>query len=558
MKFTLAWLREHLDTDASLARITDTLTMIGLELESVTDRGAPLAAFRVAHVIEAVQHPNADRLRVCTVEAGQGPVTVVCGAPNARTGMKAVFAPPGSTIPATGAVLKTGEIRGVASNGMLLSLREMGLGEDHDGIVELPEDAVVGTPYPVHARLDDPVMEIAVTPNRGDALGVRGIARDLAAAGLGTLKPWRPAPIPAQFTTQTAWINQWPEACPWILGRAIRNVRNTQSPAWLADRLTAIGLRPISALVDSTNYMAFDLGRPLHVFDLALVQGDLTIRRGASETLHALNGNDYIATPEDCVIADASGLQSLAGVIGGRDTGCTLATTNVFIECALFDPIRVALTGRRHQLTTDARQRFERGIDPALLPQAMEAATALILSLCGGTPGTIVSAGSEPPWRRHATLNFATLAAVSGADIPADEAVTHLNSLGFQTAERDPTSVTVAVPSWRNDIASRRTLHPAMDIPEPRLNAAIAGCAEMEPQADLIEEILRLRGLDSIPPVSLPTVSSIPAATSAPHQTPAPAARPHPPRAGRERPAGMRHLQLHLRRHRRPVRRRAP
>lgn len=520
MKFTLGWLREHLDTGAPLARITDTLTAIGLELEGVEDPGAALAPFRVAHVVEAERHPNADRLRACKVDAGSGVVSVVCGAPNARAGMKAVFAPPGSTIPGTGTVLKVGEIRGVESAGMLLSSREMGLGDDHAGIVELPDDAPVGTPYAAWAGLDDPAIEIAVTPNRGDALAVRGVARDLAAAGLGTLKPWRAEPVPGLFPSPIAWANEMPEACLWVLGRTVRGVRNGPSPEWLQRRLLAVGLRPINALVDVTNFFAFDLGRPLHVFDADKVSGGvLTMRPGAGETFRALNGKDYTADPEDCVIADAAGVQSLAGVIGGEATGCDEGTTSVFIECALFDPVRVALTGRRHQVSSDARQRFERGIDPALLPAALDAATRMIQDLCGGEASEAVSAGAEPEWRRDATLRFERLASLGGVHVPPDEAVDALERLGFTVRERDARRVTVAVPSWRNDVAAPIVLDQAPGLPADRAAAVAEGCAEMEPETDLVEEVLRLRGLDAIPPVSLPRASPVPAATLTPRQT---------------------------------------
>ncbi|HLB96199.1 MAG TPA: phenylalanine--tRNA ligase subunit beta, partial [Acetobacteraceae bacterium] len=312
MKFTLSWLKTHLDTDATLDQITDTLTRIGLELESVEDRGAALASFRIAHVIEAVQHPNADRLRVCKVDTGTGIVSVVCGAPNARTGMKGVFAAPGSFIPGTGVALKVGEIRGVQSAGMLLSAREMGFGDDHSGIIDLPQDAPVGVSYPEWAHLDDPLIEVSVTPNRGDCFAVRGIARDLAAAGAGTLKPWQPARIAPVFDGGPRWRIDWPEACPWILGRTVRNLKNGPSPQWLQDRLTSVGLRPINALVDVTNFFTLDLGRPLHVFDVGKLTGDaLTLRRGAGETFRALNGKDYTLDPEDCAIADAAGVQSM-------------------------------------------------------------------------------------------------------------------------------------------------------------------------------------------------------------------------------------------------------
>ena len=524
MKFTLSWLREHLDTGASLDVITDTLTRIGLELESVQNRGAALAPFRIARVIEAVPHPNADRLRACSVDTGAGaPVSVVCGAPNARTGMKAVFAAPGSFIPGTGITLKVGEIRGVQSAGMLLSAREMGLGDDHTGIVDLPDDAPVGESYARWAGLDDPVIDISVTPNRGDALSVRGVARDLAAAGIGTLKPWTAPAVPAVFASPLRWTIAMPQACPWVLGRTLRIAQNGPSPRWLAERLIAIGLRPINALVDVTNFFTVDLGRPLHVFDADKVAGDtLTLRRGDGETLRALNGRDYTVTADDCVIADAAGVQSLAGVIGGEATGCDETTTSVFVECALFDPVRVALTGRRHQITSDARQRFERGIDPALMPAAIEAAARMILDLCGGTASEVVAAGAEPRWQRTASLRFARIAGLGGLDVPADEAVASLERLGFTVAARDAGRVTVNVPSWRNDIAAATPLDPA---PELDTAALAAGRALAEPEADLIEEVLRLRGLDAVPPVSMTIPGPVPEPTLTPRQARAALAR---------------------------------
>lgn len=520
MKFTLSWLRDHLETDASLDRITSTLTAIGLEVEGVEDRGAALARFRIARVIEATQHPNADRLRVCRVETGEGTVSIVCGAPNARSGMIGVFAPPGSVIPGTGATLKVGEIRGVASAGMLLSERELGLSDEYAGIIELPEDAPVGAPYAQWAGLDDPVVEIAVTPNRGDALGVRGIARDLAAADVGRLKPWEPRPIRAAFDGGLRWATAWPEACPWVLGRTIRRVRNRPSPRWLAERLTAIGLRPINALVDVTNFFTFDLGRPLHVFDADKVAGDvLTMRPGLGETFRALNGRDYSVTPEDCVIADAAGVQSLAGVIGGEATGCDEDTSTVFLECALFDPVRIALTGRRHQVVSDARQRFERGIDPALMPLAVEAATALILEVCGGEAGAVVAAGAEPAWQRSATLRFERLAGFGGAPIDPDTAVAALERLGFAVQSRDAQRVTVAVPPWRNDVAPPLQLIQAPGLDRARAAIAAEACAATEPECDLIEEVLRLYGLDNVPPVSLPAATAVPVPTLTPRQS---------------------------------------
>jgi phenylalanyl-tRNA synthetase beta chain len=514
MKFTLSWLKTHLNTDATLQQITDTLTRIGLELEHVDDRGAALASFRIARVIEATQHPNADRLRVCKVDIGNDTVFVVCGAPNARTGMKGVFAPPGSFIPGTGITLKVGEIRGVKSAGMLLSERELGISDEHAGIVDLPEDAPVGTPYAQWAQLDDPVIDVSVTPNRGDCFSVRGIARDLAAAGIGTLQPWQPAKIAPKFDGGPRWQIDYPEYCPWIVGRTIRNLRNGPSPKWLQDRLTSIGLRPINALVDVTNFFTIDLGRPLHVFDVNKLAGDtLTLRYGAGESLRALNGKDYTLTADDCAIADAAGTQSMAGVIGGEPTGCDETTTTVFIECALFDPVRVALTGRRHGIVSDARQRFERGIDAALMPDAIEAATAMILELCGGEPAAVVEAGAQPDWHRTASLRFTRIAELGGSDVQPDEAVGSLQRLGFSVQSRDAERVTVAVPPWRNDVAAPIELVQAEDL-DPAIAAKAAdGCAAIEPEADLVEEVLRLRGLDAVPPVSLPRMSPVPRAT---------------------------------------------
>ncbi len=514
MKFTLSWLKTHLDTDATLQQITGTLTRIGLEVEDVEDRGAALAPFRIARVIEAVQHPNADRLRVCTLDTGDGTATVVCGAPNARTGMKGVFAPPGSFIPGTGITLKVGEIRGVRSAGMLLSERELGISDEHAGIVDLPEDAPIGTSYAAWAGLNDPLIDVSVTPNRGDCFAVRGIARDLAAAGIGMLKPWAPARIAPSFEGGPRWQIDYPEYCPWILGRTVRNLRNDPSPQWLQDRLISVGLRPINTLVDITNFFTIDLGRPLHVFDVSKLSGDvLTLRPGRNETFRALNGRDYTVMQEDCAIADAAGAQSMAGVMGGETTGCDDRTTAAFIECALFDPIRVALTGRRHAIVSDARQRFERGIDPALMTDALEAATAMVLELCGGEPGEVTEAGAPPAWQRSATLHFERIAGLGGSDIPSEEAIASLERLGFGVQHRDPASVTVAVPSWRNDVAAKIELAQAETLDPAVAAKAAEGCAAIEPEADLVEEVLRLRGLDAVPSVSLPRTSPVPLPT---------------------------------------------
>ncbi|WP_426957376.1 phenylalanine--tRNA ligase subunit beta [Muricoccus radiodurans] len=532
MKFTLSWLRDHLDTDASLDRILSTLNTIGLEVEGVEDRAAALAPFRIAYVVEAVQHPNADRLRALKVDIGDGTIrSVVCGAPNARTGMKAVAALPGSHIPGTGITLKAGEIRGVKSEAMLLSSREMGLGDDHSGIVDLPEDAPVGASYVDWAGMADPVIEISVTPNRGDALAVRGVARDLAAAGLGTLKPWRwaPEPVATAYPSPLRWEIADPRACIHVLGRAVRGVTNGPSPKWLHDRLTAIGLRPINALVDVTNYFTFDLGRPLHVFDVSKVHGTtLTMRMGQEgDEYLALNGKTYRPTGEDVVIADGQGVESLAAIVGGESSGCDENTREVFVECALFDPVRIALTGRRHGVHSDARARNERGLDPAIMPGALEAATRMIQELCGGEASTVSEAGAAPAWRRSATLRFERIAGLGGSAITPDRAVASLEALGFETESRDAASVTVAVPSWRNDVASSRSGYRAggtelvqgPGIPAERALAAAEGAEAVEAECDLLEEVLRLDGLDAIPPVSLPAATRLPLPSLTPKQS---------------------------------------
>ena len=528
MKFTLSWLREHLDTQASLDAITTTLSAIGIEVEGVEDRAATLASFRIARVIEAVQHPNADRLRALRIDLGDGrEYSVVCGAPNARTGLVGVAAVPGAYIPGTGITLKIGEIRGMKSEAMMLSSREMGLGDDHNGIVELPADAPIGTRYVDYAGLDDPIIEIKVTPNRGDALSVRGIARDLAAAGLGVLKPWDVAPVATAYPSPLAWRIEDPRACTWVLGRAVRGVKNGPSPQWLQDRLTSIGLRPINALVDVTNFFTFAVGRPLHVFDVAKVAGPTLSMRMArpGEDLLALNGKTYQLTDEDGVIADANGVEALGGIIGGEHSGCDEGTTECFIECALFDPVRVALSGRRHDVRTDARSRFERGLDQALLPKALDAATQMILDLCGGEASEVSSAGAEPAWARNATLRFERIAGLGGLDLPREEAERRLAALGLHTVARDDEAITVTVPPWRNDIAGHGPLAQSPSLPADRARIAAEGCAAMEPECDLVEEVLRLGGLDAVPAVSLPVASPVPRAALSPKQARAALAR---------------------------------
>ncbi|MFQ5955977.1 MAG: YtpR family tRNA-binding protein, partial [Kiloniellales bacterium] len=382
MKFSLAWLKEHLQTDAPAGVLAERLTMLGLEVEELTDRAAELAQFTVGQVVSCEKHPNADRLTVCQVENGNGRTQVVCGAPNARAGMKGVFAPAGVRIPGTGLDLKKGVIRGVESHGMLCSEKEMGLSEDHEGIIELPEDAPLGAPFAAVMGLDDPVFDVAVTPNRGDCLGVHGVARDLAAAGLGRLKAFEPEPVPGSFESPMVWKREfpagWGDACPMVVGRYFRDVSNGPSPPWVQDRLRAIGLRPISALVDMTNLVTVDLGRPLHVFDADKLTGDLVMRFARpGESLLALDGRSYELEPDMVVIADARVVHGIGGVMGGEMSGCTSDTRNAFLEVALFDPVSVAATGRRLGIESDARYRFERGVDPTSALWGAEVAARL-------------------------------------------------------------------------------------------------------------------------------------------------------------------------------------
>src|SRR3954465_16085662 len=390
MKFTLAWLKEHLDTEQPLAAIVDKLTMIGLEVESVTDRGKLLAPFTIARVVEAKQHPNADRLRVCMVDTGSGdPIQVVCGAPNARTGMKGVFVPPGAFIPGKNTTLAVGKIRGVESRGMLVSEFELQLSDDHEGIIGLPADAPVGVNYAAWAKLDDPVIEIKLTPNRPDCTGVHGIARGRAAADMGTVKTPPLKRVPGSFPCPvkvTLDFGATPSLCRGFALRLVRGVNNGPSPKWMQQRLLAIGLRPINALVDITNYITFDRGRPLHVFDAAKVKGNLVVRRAAnSEQLLALDGKTYALDNAMCVIADDNGVESLAGIMGGEASGCDDSTTDVLIESALWNEINIPQTGRKLGVNSDARYRFERGVDPAFMVPGLEMASKLVMDLCGGT-----------------------------------------------------------------------------------------------------------------------------------------------------------------------------
>ncbi|MEO0427532.1 MAG: phenylalanine--tRNA ligase subunit beta [Pseudomonadota bacterium] len=487
MKFTLSWLREHLETKAGLDEILEALTDLGLEVEGLENPAEALAPFTIARVIEAVQHPNADRLRLCSVETfPKGPhgpteeVQVVCGAPNARTGLVGVFAPPGTHVPGTGVDLKPGVIRGVESNGMLCSERELMISEDHDGIIDLPSDTPLGVKYVDYAGLDDPVIEIAITPNRPDALGVGGIARDLAARGLGQLITPEIEPVPGRFPCPVSVeinADTMAKGCPAFAGRVVRGVKNGPSPDWLQKRLRAIGLRPISTLVDITNLLTFDRARPLHVFDADKVKGGMLRVHFAAggETLRALDDKEYAFEPGMIGISDARGVESIAGIMGGEATGCTDETVNVFVESALWDPVTVAATGRRLKINSDARYRFERGVDPAFTLDGLEQATALILELCGGEPSEVVVAGQVPDTSRSYALDPARVSSLVGLDIPVAEQRRILEALGFRVSEAG-TGLEVSVPSWRPDVHG---------------------------EADLVEEIARVASLTKLPSVPL-------------------------------------------------------
>lgn len=483
MKFTLSWLKDHLDTDASLETIEKTLSSIGLEVEGIEDPSEALGAFTIARIVEAKQHPNADRLRVCQVEIEPGAPTVevVCGAPNAKAGLVGVFGPIGSYIPGTGITLEKRPVRGIDSNGMMLSERELELSDDHDGIIELDTGLSdqVGKKYIDVAGLNDPVIEIAITPNRPDCTGVRGVARDLAAAGVGTLKPEpalkhtvegdydSPVDIQLEFSAETA------DACPVFAGRYVRGVKNGPAPAWMQQRLRAAGLRPISALVDMTNYVSLDRGRPLHVYDADKLQGHIRARLGKKgEKFEALDNKAYESDNEMCVIADDSGPLGFGGIIGGESTGCTPETTNVLIECAYFDPARTATTGRKAGIITDARYRFERGVDPDFVKPGLDLATEWVLELCGGAPSKARIAGEPPPGGTVISFDYGKVKRLTGVDVPTAEGKRILEAIGCEIAGKGP-QWKVTTPPWRPD---------------------------MYGAADLVEEVIRIYGLDNVPP----------------------------------------------------------
>ena len=485
MKFTLGWLKDHLETEASLAEIATTLSTIGLEVEEISDPSDALGAFTIARVLEARQHPNADRLRVCQVEIAPGApsVEVVCGAPNARTGMVGVFAPLGTYIPGTGITLEKRPVRGVVSNGMLVSERELEISDDHEGIIELDESlaARVGERYVDALDLNDPVIEIGLTPNRPDCTGVRGIARDLAAAGLGKLKPEPklgkvegtydcPINIELEFAPDVA------DACPCFAGRYIRGVKNGPAPQWMQQRLKAAGLRPISALVDMTNYISLDRGRPLHVYDADKLTGAIRARMAKTgESFLALDGKTYTADDTMCVIADDRDVLGYGGIIGGEESGCTETTMNVLIECAYFDPVRTAETGRKNGIISDARYRFERGVDPKFIAPGLDMGTDMILKLCGGEPSRALMAGAPPIEDRRIKFDFAKVRKLTGMDVKAAESKRILKAIGC-TIEGKGGEATIAVPSWRPD---------------------------MHGAADLVEEVIRIVGLDKVPSAAM-------------------------------------------------------
>jgi phenylalanyl-tRNA synthetase beta chain len=489
MKFTLSWLRDHLDTDVSVETLADRLSAMGLEVESIDDPGRKLASFTIARVLEARPHPNADRLRVCKVDTGKGVVEVVCGAPNAKSGMIGVFAPIGTHIPGTGITLEAKPVRGVVSAGMLVSEKELELSDDHQGIIEL--DAKLGDKlgqrYADVLGLSDPVLDVKLTPNRPDCTGVRGIARDLAAAGLGKLKPDKkltgvegdfdcPIDIRLEFPKEAA------DACPCFAGRYIKGVKNGPAPAWMQQRLKAVGLRPINALVDVTNYISLDRGRPLHVYDADKLQGAIRARLGRrGESFLALDGKTYEVDDTMCVIADGRAVLGFGGIMGGEETGTTTGTRNVLIECAYFDPLRTAATGRKVGIVSDARYRFERGVDPAFILPGLDLGTAMMLEVAGGEPSRRRVAGAPPEARTVVSFSFARVEKLAGIKLPEKEMRATLEALGF-AVEGKGASVKVKAPSWRPDIHG---------------------------SADLVEEIVRIAGLDKVPSAPMPRTSGV-------------------------------------------------
>lgn len=490
MKFSLSWLKYYLETDATIDQVADCLNRIGLEVEGIENPADKLAGFRVAKVLTAVPHPQADKLQVLTVDSGDGNLLqVVCGAPNARAGLVGVFGVEGATVPANGMVLKKTAIRGVESNGMMCSVAELELGDDHDGIIELPADAPVGMAFAEYADVNDPVIDVSITPNRQDCMGVMGIARDLAAAGLGTFKPVEVPAITGSYPCPVEIRTDDTEGCPAFYGRVIRGVKSGPSPDWMQARLKAAGQRPISALVDCTNYLMLACGRPAHAYDLAKLNGAVVARRATDgESVTALNGKDYTLTSEMTVIADDSGVHDIAGIMGGEHSGCSDDTTDVLLEIAYFTPERIARTGQALALTSDARSRFERGVDPAFLDDGLALLTDLIVQTCGGEPSDVIRAGQPPVERKTIAYDTARCAALGGIDVSADQQKSILQSLGFEVAS----DWTVTVPTWRRDI---------------------------DGWADLVEEVVRIVGLDNVVSTPLQRADGVAKPTATPQQS---------------------------------------
>jgi phenylalanyl-tRNA synthetase beta chain len=492
MKFTLSWLKEHLETAATLEQVLVALTDIGLEVEGVENPAEKLSGFRIAKVLTAAPHPQADKLQVLSVDAGDGPMQVVCGAPNARAGLVGVFGLPGATVPANGMVLRVAAIRGVESNGMMCSTRELELGEDHEGIIELPADAPVGTAFADYAHLDDPVIEVSITPNRQDCMGVRGIARDLAAKGLGRLRSLDDIvamlpPIAAQGAGPDVRTDDV-DGCPAFYARSVHGVTNGPSPEWMQRRLKAIGQKPISALVDITNFVMIGLGRPLHVYDMGTLKGGLVARKATDgEQVLALNGKTYTLSAQMTVIADDAGAHDIGGIMGGEHSGAQDMTTDVLIECAYFTPESIARTGQALGLTSDARQRFERGVDPAFLEDGLDIATRLVLALCGGTPSEMTRAGTPPVEARTIAYDPMLAERLGGLAIAPDRQKAILESLGFAVSA----DWQITVPSWRRDVHG---------------------------PADIVEEVIRIEGLNEVPSVPLPRTPGVARPTATPLQ----------------------------------------
>jgi phenylalanyl-tRNA synthetase beta chain len=482
MKFTLSWLMDHLDTGASLGQVLDTLTAIGLEVEGVENAADKLAPFTVAKILTAERHPQADKLQVLTVDAGGAePVQVVCGAPNARAGMLGVFGAPGAYVPGSDVTLKVAAIRGVESRGMMCSVRELELGDEHDGIIELSAEAPVGASYAQWAGLDDPVIDVNVTPNRQDCMGVYGIARDLAAAGLGRLKFVAVENATGAFQLPIEIRIDDPDGCPAFYGQVVRNVRNGPSPAWLQQRLKSVGQRPISALVDMTNYVMLSYGRPLHVYDLAKLQGAVVARRAKDgEEMLALNGKTYRLDGEMTVIADDVRVHDIGGIMGGEHSGVSEETTDILIECAYFDPKRISRTGQRLALSSDARTRFERGVDPAFLETGLALATSLAIELAGGEASEIVRSGEPPRLDRIVEYRPARALELGGLEISEARQEEILRRLGFEVETGE--TWRIAVPSWRRDI---------------------------DGSADIVEEVARIEGFEKIAATPLPRAPGV-------------------------------------------------